>query len=69
MGYGAKRLAEIAAERKARREEKARIKKEKEEERWLIYEMIYIRHLFLYFSEKGNYGTSLYAKMSQRDRR
>lgn len=33
MGYGAKRLAEIEAERKARREEKARIKKEKEEEK------------------------------------
>lgn len=33
MGYGAKRLAEIAAERQARKEEKARIKKEKEEEK------------------------------------
>ena len=33
MGYGAKRLAEIAAERKAKKEEKERIKKEKEEEK------------------------------------
>ena len=33
MGYGLKRLLEIEAERKARREEKARIKKEKEEEK------------------------------------
>ena len=33
MGYGAKRLAEIESERKAKREEKARIKKEKEEEK------------------------------------
>ena len=33
MGYGLKRLLEIEAERKRKKEEKARIKKEKEEEK------------------------------------
>ncbi len=33
MGYGPKRLAEIEAARKARKEEKARLKKEKEKEK------------------------------------